>query len=239
MQPNRSNQRPTDQLNEQSIQDVGTGVLEIKKSAQRLGLQWTLRPGTYQSDGTVLLDGDSAGIRSVNNLIGGSTTGARVMVLLVPPNSSYVIGRLSDDPALVAEENGVTTTGTTSSTSYTATLTGSTTPTVVFIAPANGKVWVNWTCQQLNSTATSSVFSTFEVREGSTIGSGNVFFSASDDYAIWTDPSDVGQNIVTATIRKLLTGLTPGKTYHARGMYRAGGGTSEYRSRWLSVEPAP
>jgi hypothetical protein len=126
--------------------------------------------------------------------------------------------------------------GTTASATFTATLTGSTTPGLTFVAANSGKAFVNWFAQQ-TSDASNSVFSTFELRAGGVIGSGTVIVAASDDNALWTDPSDPNQNIVSGMVRKLVPGLTPGSTYNVRGMYRSGGGNANFRTMRISVEP--
>lgn len=66
--------------------------------ARELGLIWTRRPGEVDDDTagavTVLLDGDTTVPISAISLIGAVTAGDRVMVDMVPPGATYIIGTL-------------------------------------------------------------------------------------------------------------------------------------------------
>jgi hypothetical protein len=79
-------------------------ISALVDNADRLGLKWNLRPGTVAADNLldsgnqvpsnaipVVLDGDTATILAVP-LAGVSSTGARVMVLQVPPGGNFIIG---------------------------------------------------------------------------------------------------------------------------------------------------
>lgn len=72
-------------------------VQALINNAKRLGLLWTLTPGTVapaagaSSLVPVIVDGDDIAINTVS-LIGAQSSGMRVMVLTVPPAGNYIIG---------------------------------------------------------------------------------------------------------------------------------------------------
>lgn len=106
---------------------------------------------------------------------------------------------------------------------------------VTFAAPASGKVFVTVAGHMESNTAAESCYLSFEIRNGSTIGSGTVFFAAVTDYGI-----GVGGNAgarVCGSRRKLISGLTPGVSYNARTMHICTGGTFDLFARELLVEP--
>ncbi len=76
---------------------VGIGVEELIKNAQRLGLVWGLSVGTvfatsdFPSAVQTTLDGDDDPTRC-NSMIGNLVTGTRVFVLQIPPQGKYIIG---------------------------------------------------------------------------------------------------------------------------------------------------
>lgn len=102
-------------------------------------------------------------------------------------------------------------------TSYTA---GTTPIGVTFVAPTGGAVMVHWHASAtLNDPAGGLVFVSTEVREGSTIGSGTVVLSPSDDVAMAVGGSS-GVTRSQAAMLRDATGLTPGATYNARVLHR-------------------
>jgi hypothetical protein len=124
--------------------------------------------------------------------------------------------------------------GTTTSTSYTATLTGGTACGVAFVAPASGKVTVHSSATLLNSTTGLSYVS-FEIRAGGSIGSGTLFLAASDANAVQhvsTSVENQGKGIQ-------VTGLVPGAVYNCRQMFKVGTAatTSTFNNKHLSVNP--
>lgn len=68
-------------------------VKAIVDNADRLGITWTLRPGTVVSSNplTVTMDGDTVAI-GMFSMIGATYAGQRVWVLIIPPSGNYVIG---------------------------------------------------------------------------------------------------------------------------------------------------
>lgn len=74
------------------------GADAIYQNAQRAGLTWRLMVGTVVSADTsvtsvdVLMDGDTQDATRTQSLVGGLVAGARVMVMVVPPQGNYIIG---------------------------------------------------------------------------------------------------------------------------------------------------
>lgn len=120
--------------------------------------------------------------------------------------------------------------GTTTSTTFTATLTGGTACGIAFVAPASGVVIIHNSLGLFN-TADFSIC-TIEVRTGSTIGSGTVVLAASDDYAIVHKNANLNQ-FGRAT---RLPGLTPGGSYNVRQQFRVPSGTGNFQRKELIVQ---
>lgn len=121
-------------------------------------------------------------------------------------------------------------TGTTTSTAFTATLTGGTSCGLAFVAPASGSVLIHNTMNGFNGGGAS--FGAFEVRAGGTVGSGAVFQAAVDTKAIV-----LGAASLAMTYTTLVTGLTPGSIYNVRQMFRVSAGTGTYAWKELCVGP--
>lgn len=134
--------------------------------------------------------------------------------------------------AIASQHDTQNTSGTTTSTSYTATLTGGTTCGVAFIAPPSGLVLVHFSASLLNSGANFSIMS-FEVRTGGSVGSGTVFLAADDSRIVGyvgTGQLDLGRTLP-------VSGLTAGSTYNARQMFRVTAGTGTFLRKNLTVSP--
>lgn len=121
----------------------------------------------------------------------------------------------------------------TAATSY-ATLTGD--PGVAFTAPASGKVLIHIRAALTGEAANIGAVASFEVRAGSTIGSGTVFLAAADDNSIAV-PSNVSAEMGQMT---LVSGLTAGSSYNARMLYKRAGASSlgGFARRRILVTPA-
>jgi hypothetical protein len=96
-----------------TIEQIGIGVEELLRNADRLGLTWRLRPATVASStadavtASVIYDGDTIPI-TVTNLLGHPlAVGQRVTCAFVPPAGNYVIGLIGVDLLLVAQERGL------------------------------------------------------------------------------------------------------------------------------------
>jgi hypothetical protein len=105
-------------------------------------------------------------------------------------------------------------------------------------APPTGKIYVT-VSGRLNLGNTQNYgYTSWELREGSSIGSGTVVVAADDDRSV-----RAGNTVTTSapfygqgSHRYLVTGLTPGATYNIRTMHRSSVTlTSEFRG--LLVEP--
>jgi hypothetical protein len=125
--------------------------------------------------------------------------------------------------------------GTLTSTTYTTTRSGATSPVgVAFTAPPSGKVKVHWACgvQNSGSGGTNYTLMAFQVKTGTTIGSGTTIQSASDSLCI----ENVGVNEMDAG-RTSMVVLTPGLSYNVSGMYRVGAGTGTVSRVEMIVDP--
>lgn len=139
---------------------------------------------------------------------------------------------------MTTQESEVTASGSTTSTSYTATLSGSTTPQKAFVAPPSGKVLIHWSCYMTHSIASGFAHMSFEVRNGASLGAGTVFLAASDTNSVMTRVSDAGNDDVQFGSTKLVTGLTPGNSYNIQGLYKiVVAGTGTYINRRIIVQP--
>jgi hypothetical protein len=136
----------------------------------------------------------------------------------------------------VAVDSSEPTSGTTTSTTYTATLTGGTACGVVFIPPASGSVMVINNCELSNSGANVTRCG-FVVRTGGSIGTGTVIAAASDARAIRTDGTTTG--VIRTACTHIVTGLIPGSTYNAQQVFAVSAGTGTYLNKNLAVIPVP
>lgn len=105
--------------------------------------------------------------------------------------------------------------GTTSSSSYTATLAGGTACGVAFVAPASGKVLIYSTTQI--QAAGGNSFATVRVRTGGVVGSGVDFLAASDDNAQIVNSAG---SLHRATATTPVSGLTAGATYNVQQLFK-------------------
>lgn len=132
----------------------------------------------------------------------------------------------------VTEDDVQAAVGTTTSTSYTATLTGGTACSSTFVAPTSGKVVIHYDALMQNSGANFS-YSAPQVRTGSSIGSGTVVFGADDAYALTHN----GTNALRYGGSAPVTGLTAGATYNIQLLHRVTAGTGTYSRKSIIVEP--
>lgn len=115
---------------------------------------------------------------------------------------------------------------------------------VTFTAPSSGKVYVSISAS-LGTNAViggAGAWLSFEVRLGSSIGSGTVVLAADDSRSAGpnrpNNPTS-GTKYVPASARILVGSLTPGATYNARSMFRSdtSGATTAVLNRYILVEP--
>ncbi|MEU6029355.1 hypothetical protein ABZ825_20470 [Streptomyces tauricus] len=133
-------------------------------------------------------------------------------------------------PAPVHKANA--TSGTTTSTAFVETLTGSTgDPTAAaFTAPASGSVLVSLGSRISNSAAAGTCLMSANVRAGS--GSTVVLAAADARSAIST-----GTGQISGSTQYLVTGLTPNSAYTATAAYRCTSGTATFMYRFITVTP--
>ncbi len=124
------------------------------------------------------------------------------------------------------------TSGTTTSTSYTATLTGGTACGFSFVAPNSGKVLIMNITEAVNSGGGTSAC-TIRVRTGGTVGSGSDVLAAADDEAAVVG----GTNSLTVSRPRLLAGLTAGSTYNVQQLFRVTSGTGTFSRKGLVLKP--
>lgn len=106
--------------------------------------------------------------------------------------------------------------GTTTSTTYTTTRSSATSPVgVAFVAPPSSKVKIHWACGLIHNT-TNATLCSFQIQEGSVLGSGTVVWGAGDARAL----QNVGTSERQAGRTSLVTGLTVGAEYNVTLMYR-------------------
>jgi len=129
---------------------------------------------------------------------------------------------------------------TTTSTSYFA----GTTHGTAFTAPPSGKVYITvGGALGTNSVVVNvGAWMSFEVRAGGTVGSGSLVLGAADSRS--TGPfrpnsAAAGYKYAPASLRLLVSGLTPGNTYNVRTLFRSddGGASAAVHHRQLLVEP--
>lgn len=128
------------------------------------------------------------------------------------------------------------TNGTTTSTTFTGTLTTTGRRGVAFVAPPSGEVTVLGWSGGFNSTATQYTITDFEVREGSTVGSG-IVVRASDENTASQFQSDSANQGGQHSVGGLVIGLTPGDPYNAELTYRVTANTGTWNRRKIMVTP--
>jgi len=124
------------------------------------------------------------------------------------------------------------TAGTTTSTTFTATLTGGTACGTTFIAPPSGRVLIFNNLAMLNSGANFCLCGV-QVRAGGSIGSGTIAYAVSDNDAVTTGgTTEFGLCRVS-----LVTGLTAGSTYNVQQLFRVTAGTGTFERKHLVAQP--
>lgn len=124
------------------------------------------------------------------------------------------------------------TSGTTTSATYTATLTGGTACSCVFVAPTSGAVLILNVATISNSGANASRTS-FSIKTDGTVGSGTEVLAADNSRALLV----TGTSAMSGTHAYIATGLTPGATYNVQQMFTTTAGTATYVNKRLHVIP--
>lgn len=111
-----------------------------------------------------------------------------------------------------------------------------------FVAPPSGWVFITVGGTVQSTINGGSAMLSFEVRVGSSIGSGSVVQAASSLRCLRTSEAvnTSAPAMISSTWRSLLTGLTPGATYNVRAMHAVAGvenASGGIFQRYLLVEP--
>lgn len=189
------------------------------------------------ADGSVDITLNGATILSVPVLSGVAVTVGVPVQVLSYRGSLLVIGA-SGDGAQPVEATGSTSNGTTTSTTYTNSLTTTGVHGVAFIAPPSGKIQVIGRASAGSSTVGQYAQLDWEVRQGSTIGSGTLFRTTNNNTAsVFLSSTSGGQGPLN--ISGLLAGLTPGAAYNACLTYATSVNTStaSFNRRQIAVYP--
>lgn len=125
--------------------------------------------------------------------------------------------------------------GSTTATSFTATLTGGTACGVSFIAPTSGIVLIANNTFVENTGAAARAYCTIRVRTGSSIGSGSDVLAATDENSIATAGGAGDDGAFGRVFR--LTGLTAGQSFNIQQLFRVSGSTGNFAWKRLSVYP--
>lgn len=195
--------------------------------------------------GTVNLDTSLTGLTAIGtgSLTATGTVQASDLTAtddLSVTDDATIGGDLSITGGLKSTANATTvstqnTNGTTTSTSYTATLSGGTACGLAFTAPLSGAVLIHNTSETFNSGSGLS-YCTIQVKTGASIGSGTDVVAASDNESVASQSSSgVGQ--VRATATRLVTGLTPGSSYNVQQLFRVTSSTGTFGKKTLIVQP--
>jgi hypothetical protein len=135
----------------------------------------------------------------------------------------------TDVPEMASDFEGTQDSGITSTAYAQGTLCGTT-----FMAPTTGRVMVMWRAK-VDIDTNQATYVSIEVREGSSVGSGTIFLSPSDEYAVGRQNT----NNVAFGIFWPVEGLTPGATYNVRLMHRVTGGSGTVDDKEVVVIPLP
>jgi hypothetical protein len=111
---------------------------------------------------------------------------------------------------------------------------------VAFVAPPSGRVYIEIAGNISSSQNGRKGVLSYEVRTGSTVGSGSIVLAASDDRAVQNSNAVTsgGFSFIAASKRRMLTGLTPGASYNIRCMQAHVLGAVIMGHRYILVEPA-
>lgn len=133
------------------------------------------------------------------------------------------------------QKDSAITDGTTTSTTFTNSLTTTLICGIAFVAPATGSVVVLYQASGRNGTAGAFTIIEFEVKTGSTVGSGSVFRPSDENIASTFQSDSAGQQGQHGG-HDLVTGLTPGSAYNACIVYRVNtASTGTFNRRKITI----
>jgi hypothetical protein len=193
------------------------------------------------ADGTVDISLNGATVADVPTLGSARFVTGQAVQVLSYRGSLLVLGGSGKPSGQSVSAVGSTTSSTAAAvgTSFVNSLTGTGIHGVVFIAPPSGKVDVVGRAVGSNATASGFVLLDFEIRAGSTIGSGAVARASNNSTAGVFQSSTASQQATLVT-GDVVSGLTPGTVYNAALTYAAGaaGQNLVYNRRHIKVLPA-
>lgn len=190
------------------------------------------------STGRVSITLNGATITDVPALGDAAFSVGTIVQVLSYRGSMLIIGGSSVATAQPVEATGNTSNGTTTSTSYTNTLTTTGIHGVAFIAPASGKVQFIGRSSGGSSTVGQYAQIDYEVRTGSTVGSGSVVRATTNDTAsVFLSSTSGGQGPLN--VSGIVSGLTPGAVYNVALTYASSNGasTASFNRRYTAVYP--
>lgn len=126
--------------------------------------------------------------------------------------------------------------GSTASTTFTNTLSTSGIRGIAFITPPSGTVGIVGGCGGFNNTAAGFTLVDFEVRTGTTVGSGTVIRSSDENTASQFQSSTASQP-GQHTVSGIVTGLTAAVSYNVTLTYRVLANAGTFNRRKIMVTP--
>lgn len=130
--------------------------------------------------------------------------------------------------------------GTTTSTSFTTTRSGATSPVgVSFTAPPSGKVMIAWAAGLQNSSTGANAYSlvTFQIRQGTTIGSGTSVVAGDDNKSLQVHNLASGNGERQMGRTEAYFSLTAGNSYNVSLMFRVGANTGTFSRVSITLIP--
>lgn len=198
---------------------------------------------TYIYDGTnfkprgQISVASSATLSTIDNPWDGLLATVRDTDAIYSYNGTSWVYRAGDITAYAASAvDSAVTNGTTASTSFVTSLTTSGVRGVAFTASQSGKVFIVGSTGGFNSTANAYTLVDFEVRTGSTVGSGSVIRAGDENTCSQFQSTAInaaGQHETAG----IMTGLSPGSSYNACLVYRVSAGTGTFNRRKINVIP--
>lgn len=208
---------------------TASGIVELATDAETITGTDTVRAVTPSNLTAKVSSTTASGIVELATNA-EALTGTDTVRAVTPANLGALLG--------TTLESEVAASGSTTSTTYTATLTGSTTPQRAFVANQAGKVLIHWSAYMTHSIANGFCYMSFEIRDGASLGAGSVVVAASDTNAIINRVSGAGSDDAQYGSSKLITGLTPGNSYNIQGLYKlVTAGTLTVVARRIIVQP--
>jgi hypothetical protein len=172
---------------------------------------------------------DAADVESGTLDIARIPTGTTSTTVSLGNHTHTVYALYGNSQAVIAHSD-------TASTTTSGTYVAGTTLGIAFTAPSTGAVLVHHSAS-LGTPSGSDISASFEIRTGTTVGSGTLFYGPNDSDMVYCG----GNMALDAGRTTLVTGLTAGNSYNARIMVRriTGAGTVSYARRKIVVVPAP